>query len=221
MNFKDIPIIIQARDRLTCMLQQIEAFTSRGYNNIHILDVNSSYPPLLEYYKQTPYEVIRLGENFGHTAFISQGIVHRFNNDWYCYTDPDVIPDENCPDDFMEYFYNILQAYPQARKAGFGLRIDDIPDHYNLKNEMIGWENQFWQQKLPPFEAYMAPIDTTFGLCRPGSADVWAMSARTGFPYVAKHSTWYLDPKNLPEDERYYAEHARTGETNWSGVLLK
>lgn len=218
MDFKKIPIIILSRDRLICLKQQIEAFTSRGYHNIVILDVQSTYPPLLEYYSTLPYKRIRIDHNAGHGALVTTGVVRQFNHDYYAYTDCDVIPVEECPNDFMERHYNILQKYPQCTKVGFGLKIDDIPDHYHKKEEMIGWEKQFWNIQLEP-GVFAAPIDTTYALCRPGRSDIWAHSGRTGEPYIARHSTWYLDPNNLPEDELYYAQHINPGSTNWSGAL--
>jgi GT2 family glycosyltransferase len=215
MDFKNIPIIILSYNRVSCLRDQITAFESRGYRNLVILDNNSAYPPLLEYYKTIPYEIIRLKENYGHTAFITQGVVRRFMGDWYAYTDPDIIPSEECPDDFMEHFHNLLMRHPQCLKAGFGLRIDDIPDHYLYKDELVGWEQQYWKMPVES-EAYLAPIDTTFGLCRPGTAAVWAWSIRTGNPYTARHTSWYLDLKNLSEEEIHYTNNLLGGDTHWS-----
>ena len=50
----------------------------------------------------------------------------------------------NCPDDFIEKFILLLQKYPKALKAGFSICIDDLPDHYKLKEKVIEWESVFW-----------------------------------------------------------------------------
>jgi len=219
MDFKNIPIIIQNRDRVSCLKEQIEAFEKRGYKNIHIVDVASTYIPLLEYYKTLPHEIIYYPTNeHGHTTFVNAGIVQQFSHDWYAYTDPDIIPCEDCPDDFMEFFWNLLQYSPDLLKAGFSLKIDDIPEHYEPKQELVGWEKQYWVNKLPSLNAYLAPIDTTFALCRPGTSPIWAWAARSGSPYVARHSSWYLDLKNLPEEEIYYYKHIKQGDTHWSQI---
>ena len=43
-----------------------------------------------------------------------------------------------------------LRGYPGYKKAGFGLRIDDLPDHYRLKQEVIVWESRFWRRIVAP-----------------------------------------------------------------------
>ena len=60
---KAIPIIINNRNRYTFLLQLIEALELRGYTNIHILDNDSDYPPLLEYYARTKHSVHFLNAN--------------------------------------------------------------------------------------------------------------------------------------------------------------
>lgn len=56
----DIPIIINNYNRLTMLKKLIDSLTSRGYTNIVILDNQSAYPPLLEWYAKCQFEVIRL-----------------------------------------------------------------------------------------------------------------------------------------------------------------
>lgn len=214
MDLKNTPIFIISRNRLLCLKAQIEAFTCRGYNNIVIVDNASTYPPLLKYYSTLSFKILRMKSNFGHTVLQSQGIARRVCRDYYAYTDPDIVPVEDCPDNFMEHFYSILQRYPYD-KAGFALKIDDLPNHYHQKQNVIEWENQFWiNQKEPGM--FEAPIDTTFALVRPRRTPVWSMAIRTGFPYLARHTTWYLDPNNLPEDEEFYSKTVIPEETNWT-----
>ena len=49
-DWRDIPIFINARDRLGVMKKLIDWLLNAGYRNLIILDNNSTYPPLLEYY---------------------------------------------------------------------------------------------------------------------------------------------------------------------------
>jgi len=220
MNFKHIPILIICRDRVSCLKQQVEAFEKRGYQNIIMVDNASTYEPLLEYYKQTPHQVIRMKENYGHTVLIDQGVVDMFAGDYYAYTDPDIIPAEECPDDFMEYFYNILRRHPELRKAGFSLKIDDLPDHFVNREMVIGWEKQYWERPLE-YNVWLAPIDTTFALCTPGVTPiVWQWAGRTDKPYTARHTSWYIDSKNPSDEDTYYANHITTT-TNWSQYINK
>ena len=59
-NATEIPIIINNFNRLSTLKELLTSLEQRGYNNIHILDNASTYPPLLAYYKTCPYEVIFL-----------------------------------------------------------------------------------------------------------------------------------------------------------------
>ncbi|HWA33283.1 MAG TPA: hypothetical protein VG737_04090, partial [Cyclobacteriaceae bacterium] len=62
-NAYDIPIIINNFNRLTFPVLLIQFLEKCGYNKIVILDNYSTYPPLLEYYRTCPHEVIRSKRN--------------------------------------------------------------------------------------------------------------------------------------------------------------
>ena len=86
-----------------------------GLRNIHIIDNASTYPPMLEYLKQTPYTVHYMQRNQGHMVFFSDDEFKSVReNEYYVLTDPDIIAIEDCPSDFMDYFYcfcnNILSS---------------------------------------------------------------------------------------------------------------
>ena len=52
------PIFINCRDRITCLSVLVDWLEKAGHENIYLLDNDSSYPPLLEYYEQTPHTVV-------------------------------------------------------------------------------------------------------------------------------------------------------------------
>jgi hypothetical protein len=211
-----IPIIIINFNRLDCLLKQIKKLESLGLNNIRILDNNSTYPPLLEYYGICPYIIHRLDKNMEFEALWTSGIFEKYyKNQYYVLTDPDVIPDDTCPDDFLVHFYNLLQKYSNLDKVGFSLKIDDLPDYYDKKCKVIDHESQFWK-KLVNNDYYDAPIDTTFALYRPnekGGAELRA--GRTKLPYIAKHLPWYSDSSN-PDDETLYYRQQAIFSKNWT-----
>lgn len=214
---KDIPIIINNYNRLEYLKMLIASLTSRGYNNIHILDNNSTYPPLLEYYKSCPHSVIHLGKNIGYKALWQSGVFEKFKHSYYVYTDSDMEIATECPDDFMQYFLDILKKYPLSQKVGFGLRIDDLPDHFANKTNVIKHESQFWTREVEK-EIYRADIDTTFALYRPyckGVASIYHEVYRTGKPYLIRHLPWYVDTNNMSEEELYYVNNI-TQSTHWS-----
>jgi hypothetical protein len=208
-----VPVFINCRDRLTPLLELLDYLERAGCERVYLLDNASTYPPLLEYYEGTPHTVIRLGENRGHKAFWESGLLDELGvRGRYVFSDPDTIPIEECPLDAIEYFGEVLERYPGYKKVGFGLKIDDLPDHFRLKQDVIAWESRFWHRLIAP-RLYEAPIDTTFALYR-GPEHAALDAIRTGYPYLVRHTTWYLDSDNLPAEHRYYIERGRA--TTWS-----
>ena len=67
-DYKEIPIIINNRNRYTFLKQLIDTLRKDGYSNIIVLDNDSTYPPLLDYYNSCPAKVIFLKENLGFMA---------------------------------------------------------------------------------------------------------------------------------------------------------
>lgn len=216
---KDIPVIINNFNRLRCLKHLISWLENSGMTNIHIIDNASTYQPLLSFYEKCKYKVYLLGRNVGFQALWQTPIFAKFQTDFYIYTDPDILPSENCPLDTVNYFLQLLQKYPQADKVGFGLLINDLPSHYPLKDKVIKWESKFWEHPLEP-EVYQAPIDTTFALYKPnvkGGSELNAI--RTGGNYVARHLDWYINPDNLSEEEKYYLEYSNKS-SSWTSELL-
>lgn len=213
----DIPIVINNYNRLEYLQKLISSLESRGYHNIHILDNDSTYPPLLEFYRHTDANVIYLGRNRGFRAIWESGMVRKFWDSYYVYTDSDLEITEDCPDDFMQYFLDILDRYPKCFKVGFGLKIDDLPECFAHKEQVSDHEQQFWQKELEP-HIYNATIDTTFALYRPftgTSANSKKMNIRTGKPYMVRHLPWYIDSDNLSDEDTYYV-NSITRSTHWS-----
>lgn len=216
-DLKNIPIIINNFNRLTFLKMLIEALEKRGYNNIFIIDNASTYPPLLNYYATIPYKIFYLKDNVGYLALWQTGIYKQFKNQYFVYTDSDVVPIDDCPDDFLTYFFSLMQRYPRASKVGFALKIDDIPITCKNRAQIYQWETKFWQYPLGK-DIYRAAIDTTFALYRPnvkGGAYFHDFMIRTAGLYLAKHMPWYNDDENLSEEEKYYITHTKTS-THWT-----
>lgn len=62
INYKDIPIIINNYNRLEMLTKLIHGLENKGYHNLYIIDNQSTYPPLLEYYTKIPYPVYMLNK---------------------------------------------------------------------------------------------------------------------------------------------------------------
>ena len=215
-DVKTIPIIINNYNRLNYLDKMLKSLNYHGYCNIYIIDNKSFYKPLLRYYDQKSLRVFQLEENVGYKALWETEIYKFFINDYYVYSDPDILPDSNCPSDFLSRFMDFLNRFPNLDKVGFGLRIDDLPDHFRIKSEVIQHESQFWETKICD-GLLKAPVDTTFALYRPGAKGIARNTngARTDFPYVAQHLPWYIDHSNLSNEDRCYLNCHKI-HTHWS-----
>jgi hypothetical protein len=131
-------------------------------------------------------------------------------------TDPDVLPDPDCPWDVIAHFQQILDRHRDADKVGFGLRIDDLPSGFPHRDAVVRWETQFWQNEVEP-GVFKAEIDTTFALYRPGRDHKKYNALRTGAPYVARHLPWYVASDSVTDEDRHYRAHADPAITSWIG----
>lgn len=216
MKYLDIPIIINNRDQLITLVKLIEWLEEAGQRKIIILDNASSYLPLLEFYNKyenVRFTLRRLAKNQGPYSLWR----HR-NRDLlvypFIYTDPDILPIEECPKDAVEFLFHLAtEHFQEIPRVGFGLKIDDIPDYYPFKKHVLEWESKFWEGspillRDHGVQCFKAGIDTTFALHSQVSSPLDQTAIRTGHPYVARHLSWYVDPKNPPEDLVYYESRA-------------
>lgn len=165
-----------------------------------IIDNNSTYPALLEYYKNCPHEVVHMDKNYGNCVVWISGILDKYNLDGnFIVTDPDLDLSQ-IPKDFLHVLQTGLDKHQFACKAGFGLQINDLPDT-EIATLARGWEQLNWTNKIDE-QFFDAPIDTTFCLCRTRLHDF--KSIRADYPYVARHMPWYYSKDNIPQDELYY-----------------
>lgn len=219
MENKEINVFIIAFNRLKYLIQLVTWLEKAGFEKIHIVDNASTYPPLLNYLKKTKHSVHHLDKNYGHLAVWECG---KFKNiidkEYYIVTDFDILPIEKCPLNVTEYFRNILDKYPKFTKVGFSLKIDDIPNEYNYKDNVIEWEGQFWKDKIAE-GLFNASIDTTFALYRPRiypHQKKWWKSIRTDYPYISRHLPWYENSSQVDEEDVYYQKNIKNKSSFWS-----
>jgi len=213
-----IPIIINNKNHLTYLLRLINSLEKRGYTNIYIIDNNSTYQPLLDFYKKTDYKVFLLGENVGFCALWDTDIFAQFEGQYYVYTDSDLELVDECPTDFMVVMRYLLDKYSLG-KVGLSLPIDDLPNHFAKRAEVQKWERAFNTEKVERL-AYNARVDTTFALYKPdafGDATT-LLGFRTRFPYSARHLPWYENTAALTEEQQYYYANVSSS-THWSKMV--
>jgi hypothetical protein len=217
------PVFITCRDRLTPLVSLVDWLERAGVQRICLVDNASTYEPLLDWYEKCPHLVIRLEDNLGQLSpWLSDAVNTHARGEAYVVTDPDVLPDDRAPLDAIDHFRRVLDEYPDIRKVGFGLRIDDLPRRYRFRRQVQAWESQFWLDPLAGASSvlYPAPIDTTFALYREHTPATMGPALRTGWPYVARHLPWYSSTRHPDEEDRYYSAHARPDVTSWQGDQL-
>lgn len=199
----DVPIYINCRDRVTPLRELVAWLEKAGHEQIVMLDNDSSYEPLLDYYRETPHEVRLLGVNHGSRSLWRARMVP---DEPFVFTDPDIVPMETTPLDLVEHLGELLDRYPQAHKAGPGLYYEDLPWFHGGLGEMRGMHAN-------PIEpgVHLSGIDTTFARYRANAVFEIVDSLRLDMPYMMRHHSWYIPFPGEDPESRYYLERARTG----------
>ena len=171
---------------------------------IIILDNASTYIPLLQWYRTMfgKVEIMMLG-NEGHLAFWGIGLDKNIGK-YFVYTDSDIVLNKNLPPFFLQMMYDWHIIYG-IDKIAFGLKIDDLPDHYRYKKQVLRNEGRWWLKENKVEEnIYRADTDTTFALYK-NKYDNQYESLRLTHDYlIAQHAPWYDDIYNLNEEEKFY-----------------
>lgn len=210
-----IPVFVIVRDRFEQLKQTVSSLEKAEGIDIVLIDNQSTYEPTVEYLKNSPHQVHYLNQNLYHNSPWTSGLVPK--DSYYGVTDPDIRVVDECPSSWPSFMIEILSTRPSLPKVGFSLRIDNIPDHYAFKQNVLLHEGQFWLQSLGlqrNVEIYNSPVDTTLAIYNKNSTYSLA-AVRTGWPYTAEHLAWYVDSNNLTEDELYYRNHANRHVASW------
>lgn len=215
-DFHAVPIYINNRNRLTYLRSLIKWLESSGYTNYYVLDNDSTYPPLLDYYGECLKDrVIKLSENAGHLAIWKHLIYLRQPLSFYVYTDSDILPVAEQSKEMVSVLYDALRNVPFAVKAGCALAIDDLPACYARRGEVQRWESQYWDKCIAK-DVYHADVDTTFCLYMPmwRGVEPWGAHLRIAGECMARHLPWYEDTEQNTEENLYYEQHANSS-SSW------
>ena len=206
MKVEDIPVYICVRDRVSDLRGMVAWLQDAGQRNIILLDNDSTYPPLLEYFQETTAQIVLLGQNYGHHALFLAGINPEPP---FYYTDPDL--EFLGPHNGLRHLCVLAERFPDRDKIGFGLTLEGVPRH------MPQWD---WETSLqsPAREIELgvldSPLDTTFAIYNRPTISV-NNALRTGEPNVMRHSSWYTYPQTLSEEDRYYLGHCEDPCSTW------
>lgn len=204
-----IPIIINNFNRLSTTKKLVEDLNKLDYKDIYILDICSTYKPLLDWYEsRTDLSIIKLTENLGQQAFWKANINKLFKNyPFVVYTDSDIELNQDTPKHFIESLVGLAETF-NINKVGLAIKIDDLPDNY-LGQLIRKIEITYWTKRLQnkPYEVYAAPIDTTFCIVKPQMLFTYH-AIRVAGNFTCKHKPWYTDWSKLDDEEEYFMKVA-------------
>lgn len=194
------------------MVNQLKPYTS----DIIIIDNNSSYPPLLDYYEHTYFHTLLKRRKNDRNNVWTLPEIQKLLGDVYIITDPDLLFNPLLPKDFIQNLVKVSN-YFQTSRVGFALDIFSSDLLPNIKKKVIKWENKFWEKelKIPGLEdllLYEAAIDTTFCLVNNQHQTPWEKSIRIAGNYTCKHLPWHNCYQNslLPGEANFYFKHTKS-----------
>lgn len=218
-DIKNIPVFINCRDRVDALKKTIVGLRRAGFEELYLVDNQSTYPGLLKYYNSCAEQVVLLGENMGHKGPWESLTVKLLSGGRpYALTDPDIVLPPSFTDKVTEKVLELMDDNPGYVKIGVALSIDDIPAHYSHQKTVQNWEKQFWKKKIKNkqgLEVYDAEIDTTFAIYRPNLGYITLPSMRIAGKYAAKHLPWYQVSAKPTKEEDYYRKHASSAVNTW------
>jgi hypothetical protein len=202
-----VSVVINNRNLLTWpreMVNRIEQYENLA--GIIIVDNQSSYPPLLEWYQTLSYPVIRLDRNVGHEAPFSQRVLDVISTEDFVVTDPD-LGLLDTPKDTLTHLRQLLLDNPTLGKVGLSLDWRTVPRQSPYYAHCQRYERSLWGLPRIGWHLRLAPVDTTLAVYNKKIAcHYFVGGARTKPPYTARHYPWEL--VGVTEEYRYYLDRA-------------
>ena len=204
-NPYDIPIIVICFNNyyfVKNFVNQIKKYK----NPIILLDNNSRYKKLLDYYKEIKNDLgdkidIRLLEqNYGHRVYLT--LKNELPN-IYILSDPDLELHENMPENFADILLNISNNHKRY-KVGCALNIEKNDLFFTdifYKDEQRYWINRIDDAE---YQLYDASIDTTFCLVNNNYFNNSEYHGiRVSGNFIAEHLPWYTNYiiNNISQEE--------------------
>lgn len=226
MSAPVIPAFIIARDRLSCLRQLCEDCVRLGFVPV-IIDQESTYPALLEWYKRCPYRVIKHRNSHPHDVFPDVVCPMCVGECLYVVTDHDLYLGD-VPDDAKAKMLTALRNHPDYTKVGLSLYYKDVPLAYPFRRDVIDNEKHHWQ-RFTDDGCFIADTDTTFALyynthdpTKPAAGEQehrFYKALRLPEPYTARHLPWYKSPP-FSAEECYFLENA-ADVSQWTKLIKR
>jgi hypothetical protein len=208
-----IPVIIINRDLVTWpskMVEAIKTFDSVG--DIIIVDNQSTYEPLLKWYKTNPCDIVYSKFN-GQSSPWDMNIPEKMGYSYYVVSDPDLDLSET-PKDCLVHLKNKLESHTEYDRIGLSLSNYDVSDRSPYHSHLKTWYNNYWKpESINDGLLTQQLFDTTFGIYHI-DRHFSGKSCCADKPYSAKHIPWEItheelyDLKNINPEFFYYLQHA-------------
>lgn len=227
---KTLPVFINSFNQYHYLNQLVEFLLKSCFANIWIMDNQSTYPPLLDYYDKIVdatgrrVSVFYYSNNMGPHFFHQSGLFTSLWNYPHFYTDPDIIFPE-LSTNFVTYFLNVSDHFKIAKVAP-ALTLPEVEDMVEAKicmpetNQMPvsvrEWESRFWVDKISE-NIFIAPVDTTFHLFNPKyfKLQQFYQGLRiAGKGFEAIHRPWFKSDQ-APLEERAFYKKTSQGYGGW------
>lgn len=209
------PCFIINRDRFTTTKNMVAYLQQIPEIRVVIIDNDSKYPALLEWYDTNPCEIERLPYNFGNfcvwgrldafEGFTKPDFLKKYREgeEDYIVTDSD-LDLSGVPLDFLDVLKEGRAKYEWTAKVGLSLSIDNLPECERTV-DVLNWERGNWYNRMDDTRFLKAAVDTTFALTRgSGEPNDFDKCLRTDKPYTAIHVPWTYTADNVPEDEKFF-----------------
>lgn len=218
-----IPVILNNRNLVTYPKQMLkELLTFDDVGEIFIVDNDSTYEPLLEWYDTNPCEIIKTTNN-GHLSPWIIDLPKKLNSKFYVVTDSD-LDLSITPKDSLPYLKGKLEKYKEYTKIGLSLKNWNVsknsPYHEFLKNwSMTNWDIVSIKDGLLRNQQ----VDTTFAMYDLNK-HYRGLSCATYSPYSANHIPWEFtnemigDMKNKNYEYYYYLKNSNSS-SSYKGFI--
>ena len=210
-----IPTVIISWNQLSFVKNMVEKL-KKYKNPIIILDNNSTFKPIFNYYKEIKEElgekitIKLLKENYGSNVYLK--IKHRLPK-VFMLSDPDIDINEKMPENFAEILFKLSNKY-RVYKVGLALELKDKEKFVRCAqkgNPLYKYQLRYWKDKIPnkDYELYRAAVDTTFCLVnsryKVKGINPIMPAIRIAGNFTARHLPWYknLLKDMIPSDELY------------------
>ena len=210
-----IPTVIISWNQLSFVKNMVEKL-KKYKNPIIILDNNSTFKPIFNYFKEIKEElgekitIKLLKENYGSNVYLK--IKHRLPK-VFMLSDPDIDINEKMPENFAEILFKLSNKY-RVYKVGLALELKDKEKFVRCAkkgNPLYEYQLRYWKEKIPnkDYELYRAAVDTTFCLVnskyKVEGINPIMPAIRIAGNFTARHLPWYknLLKDMIPSDELY------------------